>query len=280
MEYGATDLSYRVGAIYHVKKHFLIGSSFSPAQEIGNSILGSGSPELPGFAQPVRNPMILNTGVGWIPNRFFSVGASIMAIGSTRDTALLRDQNIIVGEGTTFQPRVGASYILAEYHHLKISAAAGSYYETSRIAGESNRLHFTSALQANPYFLNLGIGVDHATKYDNFFISVGFDFVRGLRTFDIIPREPVPPLNGFFPKPLQMQSDGLPDGLTVGEKKIYSGPSAKDVSQIIENIPINVENKFRGLPPELPDGMKRSRMPHEKRARPKTQTKKKKPPKP
>ena len=203
-----------------------------------------------------------------------------MAIGSTRDTALLRDQNVIVGEGTTYQPRIGASYVIAEYQHLKISAAAGSYYETSRIAGESNRIHFTSALQANPYFLNLGIGVDRATKYDNFFVSVGFDFVRGLRTFDIIPREPVPPLKGFWPRPLKMQSDGLPDGLTSGEPKTYSGPSAKDVSQIIEKIPVNVENKFRGLPPELPDGMKRTKMPEEKRAHPKARSNKKRPAKP
>jgi hypothetical protein len=170
-------------------------------------------------------------------------------VGSSRDTALLRDQAITVGEGTTFQPRLGASYIIGQYQHLKIAASAGTYYETSRIATEPNRLHFTSALQVNPWFVNLGAGVDRATNYDNFFISVGFDFVRGLRTFEIIPKEPVPPLNGFWPKPLEKQSDGLPDPLTVGEAKKYSGPTAADVQNIIRDIPTKIESKFRASPP-------------------------------
>lgn len=252
LEYGATDFSYRLGAIYHIRNHFLIGASYSPPQEIGNSIIGSGSPDLPGFAQPIRTPMLLNVGAGWIPNRFFDAGFSILLVGSTKDTALLRDQNLTVGEGLTLQPRLGASYIIGQFDHLKISAAMGTYYETSRVEGEPNRLHFTSALQVNPWFVNLGAGVDRATNYNNFFISVGFDFVRGLRTFEIIPKEPVPALDGFWPKPFLKQSDGLSDALTVGEAKKYSGPSAGDVQKIIENIPARIGDKFRAKP-SVPD---------------------------
>jgi hypothetical protein len=247
--YGATDLSYKLGAIYNVKKHFLIGANFSPPQEIGGAILGSGTPDMPGFAQPVRSPMVFTTGIGWIPNRFFAAGFAILAVGSTRDTALLRDQSITVGEGFTFQPRIGASYIFGQYDHLKLSASGGSYYETSRIATEPNRLHFTTALQANPYFVNLGLGVDRATNYNNFFVSIGFDVVRALRTFDIIPKDSVSPYRGFFPPPLEVSSDGLPDPLTVGEAKRHSGPSVGDVSSIIQDIPTNIGNKFMGKPP-------------------------------
>ncbi len=247
--YGATDLSYKFGAIYHIKNHFLIGASYSPPQEIGGTILGSGSPDMPGFAQPIRNPMIFTTGVGWIPNRFFAAGFAILAVGSTRDTGLLRDQSITVGDGFTFQPRLGVSYIFGQYDHLKLSASGGTYYETSRIAEEPNRLHFTTALQANPYFLNFGLGVDRATNYNNFFVSIGFDIVRALRTFEIIPKDSVPPYRGVWPKPFARSPEGLPDPLTVDEVKRHSSPSVDDVSSIIQDIPTNIGNMFMGKPP-------------------------------
>ncbi|MBS1961848.1 MAG: hypothetical protein JST04_06515 [Bdellovibrionales bacterium] len=253
-DHGATDLSYKLGAIYHLGGHYLLGASYSPPQEIGGSVVGSGTPDLPGYAQPIRSPMLLTVGAGWIPNRFFDVGFAVIAVGSTRDTALLRDQSVTVGEGFTLQPRLGASYVVAQYRILKVSLAGGTYYETSRIEGEPNRLHYTSALQVNPWFVNLGIGVDRATNYDNFFVSVGFDVVRLARTFDIIPPEPVPPPNTFWPPPLKRNSDGLPDGLTAGEPQRYKGPSAEDVKEIIENVPTNIEHKVKGLPPVRPSG--------------------------
>jgi hypothetical protein len=245
----ANELSYLVGAIYHVRDHFLLGASFTPPQEIGASVFSSGIPELPGFAEPIRTPSLLNVGVGWIPNRFFDAGAAIVAVGSTRDTALLRDQSVTIGDGFTLQPRVGVSYILAQYRALKVSVAGGAYYETSRIEGVPNRLHFTNALQVNPYFVNLGLGVDRATNFDNFFVSVGFDIVRLIRTLRIIPRDPVPPYNAFWPKPFAVQSDGLPDGVTTGEKRKYTSPSAADVEKIVNDIPTNIGNMFRGVFP-------------------------------
>jgi hypothetical protein len=251
-EHAATDLSYNLGAIYHVRRHFLVGVSYSPAEEIGGGIVGSGIPELQAYAQPVRKPMLLTVGTGWIPNRFFKAGFSVGLVGSTKNTALLRDQSITVGDGTTLQPRLGASYVIAEYDHLKIASAAGTYYETSRVSGIPNRLHGTASVQVNPYFINLGIGVDRATDFNNLFISIGFDIVRGLRTFDIIPKEPIPSANGFWPAPLEKSADGLPDALTVGERKTHSAPSAEEVGEIIENIPTNIENKISGKPPVKP----------------------------
>jgi hypothetical protein len=213
---------------------------------------------MPGFARPIESPMILNLGAGWIPNRFATAGFSIAAVGSTRNTALLLDDDTLVGRSFTLQPRVGVSYVLGQWEFIRLTGAAGGYYEVSRIAGNANRLHGTGALNANIYFVNAGIGVDRAERYNNFFVSVGFDIVRTLRTFGIIPKDSVPPYNGFFPSATAVQSDGLPDGLTYGERKKYAAPSVGDVAEIIEQIPENIGNKLIGEPtiPEMEEKRK------------------------
>jgi hypothetical protein len=244
----ATGVSFQAGVLYHVKRHFLVGASFSPGMEIGSNTGGAGGGELPGFARPIRSPALLNLGAGWIPNRYFSFGFSVMAVGKTEDTALLQDQSVTVGNHFTLQPRAGLSYIIGDYKNLRISTAAGTYYEMSRIVGRSNRLHGTFSFQVKPWFINAGIGVDRAEHYNNVFVSVGFDIVRTLRTFNIIPRDSVPPLGGFFPRPTRVSADGLPDGLTAGEPREFGSPSVGDVKDIIENIPTNIENKFKGEP--------------------------------
>lgn len=247
----AAKLSYKVGAMYHVRNHYVVGASFSPGLEIGGRA-SSTHPDLPGFDQPIRTPPYLNIGAGWIPNRYFRLGFAVVAVGKTRDTALLRDQSIATGTRNTLQPRVGASYIMAQYQHLKITAAAGLYYERSRNQGQPNRIHTTAAVNINPWFVNLGVGVDRAHKYNNLFVSVGVDIVRTFRTFDLIPKETVPPLGGFWPEPFKMEADGLPAPITSGEKKKYQDASVKDVGEIIQAIPKNIENKLNGKPTILP----------------------------
>lgn len=250
-------LTYKLGAIYHVKNHYLVGASFSPGLEVGRT--HSVHPDLPGYDQPIRTPPYFNIGAGWIPNRFFRVGSALILVGKTTNTALLRDQSIAVGEHNTFQPRLGASYTVSQYDHLKIVLASGLYWEHSRIQGVPNRLHGTIALDVNPSFVNLGIGVDRATKYNNFFISVGIDIVRTFRTFDIIPKESVPALHGWLPEPFLVDADGLPDAMTAGEEKDYSGESVGDVKDIIKDIPKNISNKFKGKPPVEPKSKKKRR---------------------
>jgi hypothetical protein len=247
-KYSSMDLNYKIGAIYHVGNHILVAATFSPEQEIGNSVFSSGAAEMPGFAKPIMIPLVLTTGVGWIPNRFFTAGFALSAVGATKNTALLRDENISVGNRLTLQPKIGASYVLGQYDHLKIQVSVGSYYETSRVDGESNRFHGTGSLSVNPYFANLGIGIDKAVKYNNFFVSIGVDIVRLVRTFDIIPPDPVPALGGFYPKPFEISADGLPEPLTRDEEKEFAAPSASDVTDIIKNVPKNIENKFEGKP--------------------------------
>ncbi len=251
--HSATKLSYKVGAMYHVRNHYVVGASFSPGLEVGGRA-SSVHPDLPQFDQPIRVPPILNLGAGWIPNRFFRLGCALVVVGKTRDTALLSDQNVAVGTRNTVQPRVGASYVVGQYNNLKINIAAGLYYEKSRIQGQPNRLHSTAALDVNPWFLNLGVGVDRAPKYNNFFVSIGVDVVRILRTFEIIPKETVPPLNGLWPEPFEVNPDGLPNPVTHGEESDFSGESVKDVKNIIRDIPQNIENRLKGKPPVQHEG--------------------------
>ncbi|MBC7384605.1 MAG: hypothetical protein H7301_00395 [Cryobacterium sp.] len=252
--YDAQGFAYKFGAIFHLHDHILIGAAYTPPSEVGSSIPDSGGLDLTGFAQPIRTPMLLAVGAGWIPNRFFNLGASIVGVGTTENTALLIDESRTVGKAFTLQPRVGASYTIAQYNFVKVSTALGAYYEKSRTEGIPSRLHSTFAFQVNPYFMNVGVGVDKAERYNNFIFSIGIDIVRTVRTIGIIPDEPVPPYKGFWPDPLKKQADGLPNSLTVGEEKEFSGPSAADVSKIIQNIPQNIENKIKGepvLPPPM-----------------------------
>lgn len=247
-ERNASDLSFKLGAIYHIKDHLLVGASYSPPQDIGDSLARSGGSTLPGFAQPIRTPMLLTVGTGWIPNRFFSVGFSIAAVGTTANTALLRDESRIVGEHFTLQPRLGASYVIAQYDHVKVSTAVGTYYETPRIDGVPRQLHGTFAFQVNPWFMNVGLGVDRADRYNNLIFSIGVDIVRAARTLKMIPRDTVPAKNGFWPEPLKIEADGLPDTLTSGEAKKFASPSVGDVSTIISEIPENIEKTLMGQP--------------------------------
>lgn len=267
--YDGHAANIKIGAIYKLKKHWLIGLAFSPPVEVGSPDLGSSAYEVPGFAHSVKVPYLVSLGTGWIPNRHFRFGASVIGVGSTANTALLRDEKMVLGKAFTLQPRIGATYVVAEYHHFKIEAAAGSYYEVSRIEAFPNRLHGTFGLEVNPWFINTGFGIDRAENYNNLSVSIGVDIVRLLRTFDLIPRDSVPPFHGFFPPIQKIQADGLPDALVAGEKREYEAPSVGDVGKIIRDIPKRFEDKFDGPNDPVPDEMKPAR---------KSRTKKKPPP--
>src|SRR5690606_1688100 len=107
-------------------------------------------------------------------------------------------------------PRLGASYVIGEFRNLKIEAAAGTYYVPSRLSDVGSRIHGTLGVEVNPYFFNTGVGFDVARDYRNFIVSLGVDIVRALRAIQVIPKDPVPPLRGFFPKFDRSSADGLP----------------------------------------------------------------------
>jgi len=245
--YGGDSFGMQVGVLYRLKDHVMIGGSFRPQTRI-DAASDSDQNELPGFNQPILCPAEIGLGVAWIPNRFFKTGFGLHYMASTPNTALLADQNVPIGQYAVLEPRLGASYVIGEFNHFKIEYAAGTYFEPSRIVGTNGRIHATMGLEVNPYFINTGVGFDAAAGYKNLMVSIGIDIVRTLRTFQIIPKDPVPPVNRFLPGPTQISPDGLPHGLTTDDPKGIAPPSVSDVRKIIEDIPKNISNQFGPAP--------------------------------
>jgi hypothetical protein len=244
-----TAWGIQIGALYRLVDHVVLGGSFSPQTTIDPSIPPSGQSAINGFDRAIISPARLALGIGWMPNRFFKAGVSVFVIAPTKNTALLYDQTLAYGQKTSIQPRVGASYVLAEYTNFKMEWAAGMYYESSRIDTEPSRLHYTTGLEANPYFINTGAGFDLAPGYQNVMLSVGIDLVRLARTYNIIPKDPVPAYDGFFPSFHQISADGMPDAMTTGETKSVAPIKLDDVGTIVKEIPEKIEDKFDGKTP-------------------------------
>ena len=252
-DFNGGTLSVQVGGLYKLTDQWVLGASYSPEVDIGPA--GSENPDPFGFNQEVKVPSLTSFGLGFVPNRFFKAGASLIVVGGLSDTALLSDQTIAYGQKVTLQPRLGASCILAEYRAFKVELAIGSYYEEAREAGSANRFHGTFGLDVNPSFINTGIGTDIASGYKNWVASVGIDLVRTARTFGVIPQDTVPPYDGVFPPPFQHSPDGLPDGFTIGQEKTTAPPNATDVKNIVTGIPSKMVEKF-GTPAQVEEAKK------------------------
>jgi hypothetical protein len=240
--------SFFLGALIRIQDHLVFGASYLPPLTIGAAPNQPDQAELPGFNQAILRPSQLDFGVGWVPNRFFKTGLSLSYVGDTANTALLYNQSEATGATPTWVPRLGASYVIAEFSNFKSELALGTYYAASRIEGQSSRMHATSGLDINPYFFNIGLGFDLASDYNNIMIGVGIDIVRTLRTFNIIPKDPTPPLNGFLPNAKRLSADGLPEAMTTGEKRSSNPVSLGDVKQIVQELPTNIADKVEGLP--------------------------------
>jgi hypothetical protein len=246
-----THVSAQVGALYKLEDHWVLGASYSPGLTIGptgNSVTQTVS----SFNQDIDVPNVIALGLGWMPNRYFRAGFSILGITGTSDTALLYNPAVSDGNSFTVEPRLGASYILGEWHFLKVELAVGSYFEQSRVQGIPNRTHKTFGLDVNPWFINTGVGTDVAQGYVNWNVSVGIDLVRTFRFFQLIPADPVPFYEGMFPPIFKINPNGLADGFTKGEAKTISPPSAGDVTHIVEDLPEKLNQKFGGTLPDAP----------------------------
>jgi hypothetical protein len=246
--YNAVKIGWRLGALYKLEDHWVLAATYVPGIDIGRGAeTAIGNPSS-GFNQSVVEPQILAVGIGFMPNRFFKAGFSMQFVGGTPGTRLLYDQTIGFGENFSVQPRVGGSYVLLEYDWLKAELAAGTYYESTRIGNKDGRLHGTFGLEVNPWFVNTGVGGDFAPHYKNFSVSIGVDIVRTLRFFAIIPRDQVPPYDGYLPPIREISADGMPEGFTQGEEKTVGAASAGDVKQIVEEIPARVEAAISSNP--------------------------------
>lgn len=245
---GTNWYSTQFGMLFKTSTFWTVGLSVKPGVEIGRSAHTELRTAQLGFNQKTKVPTIVALGVGFMPNRFFRAGASLLAVDGTKETALLYRDEVAYGQRASLQPRLGASYVFADFRNFKAEIAAGMYYEWNRVATLPNRMHGTFSLDLNPYFINTGVAADLSTTYKNWIVSVGADIVRLFRTFEIIPRDPVPPHNDFFPRMLEPDVDGLPDGYTQGLPKSVSPPSAEEVQRIVEDIPRKISEKLGPAP--------------------------------
>ncbi|MEO5970978.1 MAG: hypothetical protein ABIQ95_13700, partial [Bdellovibrionia bacterium] len=195
-------------AMYQLPNRLLLGVSYQLpiTYPIPTSV---DSPELPGFYQIMKVPSRLLMGLGWIPNRIFRAGLSFSFIGESKGATLMRDDNILIGDYPTFQPRLGFAYTFADFSVVHSRIFLGSYLENTRIT-DSGRLHATIGLESRFWFLTLGYSTDLSINYVNNSFSLGIDVVRMASMLELIPKTWHPPYAGLFPPPFVPSDVGLP----------------------------------------------------------------------
>ncbi len=243
------DFYLNAGLLLKLDNHLLFGIGYRPGGTSSSDQIFQSAPVSASFIQPVLNPYVLSTGMGWMPNRFFKAGVTALIVGATPEARLLSDQTIAVGSRVTVQPRIGGSYIFVQYPTFEMEAMAGTYYEVSRIQGKSSRLHGTFGIELTPWFYSLGFGVDRAPRYSNYLVTLGIDIVRALRAFEIIPPDRVPSYNGSLPPPTRVSNIGLPGYVGEHPKEndqvADSGqPTLGDVVDMAEKTPMKIKEKL------------------------------------
>ncbi len=233
-----------LGGLLRLEHGFLLGMSATSPMSYSFDPAGTPTAGIAEFFQPVRSPWRLATGAGWVPNRFFRAAFGLYLDGPTSGVALLSDDSRAVGADVTLQPRLGASYRLAEYTELEVDVAAGSYLEVSRVADASARLHGTVALELRPWFFTFGWGLDGASGYENLLFTFGVDVGKIFRKLRLIPPEYRGPRLGLLPDPTIVSDDGLPRAL-VRDWKPRAGADMLDIGR---RIPENLVNGIRDAP--------------------------------
>ncbi len=238
-----TAIGATLGALMNFSKHWVGGLSFALPMNyaFADASAQNPTPELPGFYQPLVSPPRLGIGAGWIPNRFARVSLSVLAIGTNSGAALLADDRTAVGSSVTLQPRVGAAYCFVDYKEFTGTVFAGSYFETSRIDGASNRVHVTSGIEIHPWVFTVGAGADLSAGYSNYLTGLGIDIFKVLAKADIIPTPYRPASRGILPTPVHLQDEGLPRALVKHWKK--RGPDMNPI-KVIGDVPGRTQKKY------------------------------------
>ena len=237
-----------VGAMLQLPKRVLLGASFSSPLHFG-----AASDEtqqklvVPGFFQSVEVPWRVSLGAGFIPNRYFRADLTIHIFTATERTALIRDEAALVGQRVTVQPHLGAAYVFADYKELKATLFLGAYFESTRIAGTSNRFHGTGGVEARIWIFTVGGGVDVADAYRSFLLSVGVDVFGVMARLRVIPPFGTPPAGKMFPRPWSASDEGLARPLVKSWKQ---GAGIDPIAAGL-GIPKNLEQGFRNANGEL-----------------------------
>jgi hypothetical protein len=256
----SVEHNYTVGAtfggIYKLPGHWLLGASVFTPMKYRFENAGNATPAIANFYQPVISPTRVGLGMGWIPNYYARIDASVFLVGANADAALLKDDQSLVGQHVTVQPRLGGAYIFADYKEFRGTAFAGSYYEMTRIENTSSRFHATGGLEFKAWLFTLGLGGDVSSGYSNVITAVGLDLVKTLMKLDIVPTPYSPPTKGLFPDFTHLSDDGLPRPMA----KFWqaAGPDMNPI-KIIQNIPGKLYDKFSSPPVEAPPAKKEKR---------------------
>jgi hypothetical protein len=198
------------GGMYQLPKRVLLGLSFSsPLHFDGASAETQQKLIVPGFFQPVNVPWRVSLGLGFVPNRYFRADLTLHLFTETGHTALIRDEAALVGQRATIQPHLGAAYVFADYKEFKATLFLGTYYESTRIRDTSNRIHGTGGVEARIWIITVGGGVDVASNYRSYLLSVGVDVFGLMARIGMIPPFGTPAAGRMFPKPWSFTDLGL-----------------------------------------------------------------------
>lgn len=243
--FGAT-----IGAMIQLPRRFILGASYSTPMHYPINVEESPTPRLENFFQNVESPSRIALGVGWIPNRFFRMDLSVFRFGPTDEAALLKDQTMIVGDDSTYQPRVGLAYNAVELKNVQATLFAGAYYETSRIEKTESRIHATAGLEAKVWILSMGWGIDSSAGYKNYLVSFGVNPFKVMQKLNLIPTPWQPPRGGLLPRPDVLKDEGLPRSLVSNWKQ--KGPDMNPVD-IGVALPGKVMDRMISAPGDLRD---------------------------
>jgi hypothetical protein len=247
-----STLGITLGALYRLPRRLILGASWSSPMTYDPSLpSGSAATQFSTFSgliQPASSPAIGGVGLGFIPNRLFRADFTLKFAGSTPGAALLSDQSLLAGEGTTWEPRFGAAYVFGDFSSIRATAFAGTYLEPSRLKDRSSRVHATGGVELKWAFVNFGLGFDVASSYQNFLGSIGIDPFAVMERLDLIPRPATQSPRGFLPGPLHVSDDGLSSALR-DQPRIQPERSGLDPIQIGIDIPKKIEEKVRNFSP-------------------------------
>ncbi len=241
--YSNKAIAVDLGTMVQLPHRLLIGASLSSGQTFSADLATSRESDsaVGNVYQAVETPLIFQTGLGWIPNRYFQLGTSFKIIGTTQNARLLKDQTLSVGKSTTVQPHFGGSYNWIDLKDLRSTLSTGFYIEPARIENSITRIHWTIGVDFEPWIFTFSWGVDVAHDYNNTLYAGGINLLRLFEKLELVPQPYRPPLAGFLPPVFHLSDDGLPRPLV---KKWKAQPPSVDPIDIGKQFPQKLEKKF------------------------------------
>ena len=241
--------SLSVGFLAQLRHRVVFGASAS-APIVFKAIQRT-SAYMDGFHQSAYAPPQYRFGVGWIPNRLFSISAALYFLGPFRENALLSDQTQRMKTSWIPQIRVGARYRWLEIQNLSSEIYVGTYTEVARLQGGTYRAHGTGGVEINPWIVRLGLGFDLAHGYRNLFASFGVDFPQLLVKLGLVDPFWRPKPVGVFSSPAKLSEEGLPPGLS--SNRIQKLRTRINLLKEGKNIPERAKDSIKNLPHTLLD---------------------------